>query len=472
MKSDNKPKMKTKKEKEIREYQDVASIRELTEYAQAYVYSVINEIYVGIGISLGQTERQAYLNCLNNPNQLTKAGFFDNIFKKFERMFPRRVGKFRIAKGIFNDGKPLSAAQWQKINKSISDYWREHTEDFVEDVSVKAYGLGKDVSAARMKRVTDYKKRGLIDYVKRLPATIGDAVKNFGMKPYEKRAMARAISNTAMHVTEVEDSIKQAIRAQVTNGINQGKTPQKIASDLYWDVQGGTNQHTAEKMRRNWSRIAVTEMQSIYEAGVLAPHEAEAEASITDPGRAQYFVFTGGSCNWCRAHQGTLVRLVPTDFVKDKGDESLSSMGISDPHTDIAIWIGKNNVGRYSYKEPRWLVCCPAHPHNVATMQPINPATERFNRETGGIEPKPFKIGNRVFSPDEHRKTVQQKEDFKKPVFVSDDRVRYKGNVYERVTPGEYDRKMAEWNKNPSNPIPVPTDSTSYNKIFGQAERL
>ena len=42
------------------EKQKVKYIRELTEYWIEYVNSVIDEIYVGVGMSLGLTEQEAY----------------------------------------------------------------------------------------------------------------------------------------------------------------------------------------------------------------------------------------------------------------------------------------------------------------------------------------------------------------------------------------------------------------------------
>jgi hypothetical protein len=47
----------------------------------------------------------------------------------------------------------------------------------------------------------------------------------------------------------------------------------------------------------------------------------------------------------------------------------------------------------------------------------------------------------------------------------------FNNNLYERLSPERYERAKAEWDKNPSSAIPVSTDSTRYDKIFGEAER-
>ena len=461
--------MITKQDEEIKEYQDVRYVRELTEYWNAYVQALINEIFVGVGINLGLSPDKAYALAKTDPSKLNKAGFFQNIFDKFKRVFGYKTPKFRVNKPLITKGQPITAEQWDKFNQSLSTYWKAQMDKVTEDMVLKGFLIGRDTAKFRQKRIV-YRNKTLPEiqdqqYDGKMPSSIADAYRKFNFKKAEKKAITRSLNNVAMHVSEVENDIKDKIRKQIITGVNKEKSPEAIASDLYWNVQKDGN--NAESVRRNWSRIAVTETQTIYESGILAQYEDEAMESMADIRRAQYFAFTGGSCKWCRAHQGTIVRLIPSELVLDKTNDSLSSMGIKDPKTDIAIWIGKNNVGRYSYKEPGWNVCTPAHPHNVATMSPIDFETEFWNDKTGRVEKKQL---YRTENVPERKDHVIDKEE-RKPRFVSTDRVMFNNNLYERVSPERYERAKAEWDKNPSSAIPVSTDSTRYDKIFGEAER-
>jgi hypothetical protein len=50
-------------------------------------------------------------------------------------------------------------------------------------------------------------------------------------------------------------------------------------------------------------------------------------------------------------------------MVTDSSNDSLKSMGIKDPNTDIAVWVGKSNVGMRETKNVHgWRICTPAHP--------------------------------------------------------------------------------------------------------------
>jgi hypothetical protein len=159
--------------------------------------------------------------------------------------------------------------------------------------------------------------------------------------------------------------------------------------------------------------------------------------------------------------------LVPAGVIEDSKNESLKEMGINDPNTDIAIWPGKSNVG---LKQKNYMICCPAHPYNVATFQPIDLVNEFYNPKSGEVETRQKK---QKFVPqlkDYSYKSPEEKE-YRKPTFIENDYVRYNNNVYEAVEHVDYNSKYEAWKKNPSNPIPVDRNSTDYRQIFGEAER-
>jgi len=272
-----------------------------------------------------------------------------------------------------------------------------------------------------------------------------------------------------MYVKQTENGIEEAIREQIQIGIDNNKSPIEVASDLYWEVQNNedlVNQYTAESMRKDWNRIASTEIASIYESSILSEHEAEAMESIKDPKKAQYFVRTGGTCEWCLSLRGSIVRLVPLSIVSDTKNESLNSIGIKDPNTDTLIFIGKNNIG---LKKNDWMNACPGHPWNVATFQKIDLGEEEYNPKTDSIERK---IKKDRFTPEQvdySKKSKEEKEE-RKPKKISGGRIQMNNNIYEAVEPGEYNTKLEAWKKDSGKPIPVNVNSPSYRRIFEAAK--
>ena len=457
------------------EVYDVKYVRELLEYWNTYMYALINEIYVGVGVSLGLSEKQAYKLAKNNPVTMAKAGFFTTIFDKFKSIFSHKIPRFRPPKKILGDGKkPMTPAQWNIFNKTLGDYWTNNADNVAEDVTVKGYLLGRGTTGF-IQKDKPYKNKSLyqIDYDQYdggMPNNIRDAYNNYDFTNSEKNALNRSLSDVAMYVTQASNDVQEAIREKVTAGIEDGKSGVEIASDLYWDVEkdkGLKNKHTAESMRRNWLRVGKTETAMVYEAGILAPYEGEAAESLMNPKKAQYFVRTGGTCDWCQSKQGTLVRLVPTSVVSDRKNESLSAMGIKDPNTDIAIWIGKNNVG---LKKAEWMISAPAHPYNVATFSPIDIEDEYYNDKTDSVD-KRQKKSKHIPAMKDYSYQSEEEQEYRKPTFISADQVRYNNNIYERVDPDDYVQKKALWDRDPSLPVPMSTDSTRYDKIFGAAER-
>lgn len=458
---------------QLHEVKDEQYVEDLILYYQTYMNAVINEIFVGIGVNLGLPEKQAYVIAKTDPKKLEKA-FFKDVFEKFKNIFKYKIPKFRIKKNVFNQGKPLSPQQWDVINKSISEYWKQNTGKVTEDMVIKGYVLGRKSSKDRKAKV-DNTKKSLETIIKQEEKESGkkfsdrfdEAYRNYDFKNSEKNAMNKAFSNIAMYVSETEDSIKQAIRKNVTEGINEGKTAIETASDLYWNVQKETGQQTAESVRKNWNRISATEMNTIFEAGILAPEEGRAMESLKT-GKGVYFVRVGGTCDWCAPRQGTLVRLVPTSIVADNNDDSLKSMGIEDPFTNIAIWVGKNNVGR---KKQDWLICCPAHPYNRASFSPIDLDTQEYDPKLGRVVDKvPESLRRYGIKRGEQVKTEAEKEE-RKPKYIGDNRVKYNNNIYEAVDKSIADAKLEQWRKDPSLPIPVQIGSPQYRRIFESAER-
>lgn len=445
-------------------------IRELIEYYVSYGQAIIEEIYVGIGIALGLSEKEAYKLAEKNPNKLEKARFFEFIFNKFKSIFKHKPEKFRPKKNLIPlKDSPLTPDQWDKFNSNLDKYWKNEADKITGDLSTKGFLLGKETTNFKQKK-KPYKNKSLYQVVKDqfkgdMPDTIEKAYRKYDFTNSEKKIINKSLSNVSMYVTQTNNEIKESIRKIVNKGIEDGKTSVQIASNLYWNVEKDknlTNKYTAETLKHNWNRIAATELAYVYEAGVLAPYESQAMESMENPEKTVYFVRTGGTCDWCESKQGTLTRMVPADIITDSKNESLKEMGIHDPNTDIAIWFGKNNVG---LKQKDWLIACPAHPYNVATFTPIDLKEEFYNPKTGEVEKRQKK---EKFVP--QIKQEEKAKDFRKPTFIGDNLVRVGMNVYEAVDPDEYNKKLEISRKNPTVPIPVNKNSPAYSRIFEAAQ--
>jgi len=457
---------------EEKEVQPIKYIREIQEFWEAYIHAIINEIYVGFSVALGLSEKDAYAIAENKPDLLRKAKIND-ILDRFKSIFKYKIPKFRLKKKrIFSKEKPITSKEWNIISESLDKYWQNTADQITGDVTTKLYLSGKETAKFKKKN-KPYQNKSLYQiitdqYGGKMPSNISDAFKKYNKN--DKKNFNKLFSNTAMYVSQTGNDVKEAIRQQIHKGLESGKSNIEIASDLYWNVEKNeelVNKYSAQSMKRDWNRVASYETAAIFEAGKLSEYENEAYESLEDPEKAQYFVRTGGTCDWCMSVRGTIVRLVPTEIVADKTQERLSGMGIKDPNTDIAIWIGKNNIG---LKKQNWLISVPGHPHNVATFQPIDLKDEYYNPKTDTVQKRREK--KKYIPPmKEYAERSKKEQEYRKPTFIGSDLVRYQGNVYERVSPQEYAHKKMEWDKNPSKPIPVATNSTRYDKIFGEAER-
>jgi len=460
--------------KEDKEEFDVKYIKELDEYFTAYMSALINEIFVGVGINLGLSEKKAYSLAKNDPEKLEKAKFFSSIFDKFKGIFNYKVPKFRYKKKIYGDGKPMTPVQWDTFNNSIDSFWKDRANAVAEDLAVKSHELGKQTTEYR-KTKKPYKNKSLqqVDFEQydgKMPSTFSDAYKKYDFGNKEKQNLNKEFSSVAMYVTKTNDDIKEAIRQNIQIGMDENKSPQSIASDLYWNIEKNenlNNKYTAESLRRNWSRVASTELATIYNNATLQEFEDDAMKSLKASSKSVYFVRTGGNCKWCLSVRGTIVRLVPNEIVTDTKNESLRSMGIKDPHTDIAIWIGKNNVG---LKEKDWMISVPGHPNNVATFSPIDLGKEEYNPKTDDVEKKQEK-DKYIPQQIDYAERSKEEKDARKPTFVGANLVRMNNSVYEAVDSEDYKKKKAKWDKDPSLPIPVNKNSTDFKQIFDEAEK-
>lgn len=460
------------KKLEEHEQHDTKYMRELEEYVNAYFFALINEIYTGVAINLGLSANDAYKLAKSRPDELQKANFFKNIFNKFKGIFKYKIPKFRYKKKIYGDGEPMTPDQWDKFNRSIDNYWKEHANKVAEDFGIKSYMLGRDTAEYKEKK-KPYKRKSLFQmnfdqYDGDMPKTIAEAYKNYDFTNAEKKAINKSYSGIAMYVSNTSKDIQEAIRQNVQIGMDNNKSSVEIGSDLYWNVEKNenlNNKYTAESLRRDWNRIAATEIASMHNQGQIAPYENQAMESMKDPSKAVYMVRTGGTCDFCLAHRGTILRLIPAD-IADPSTDKLSDIGIKDPHTNLYTFNGQSNVGR---KQQDWFLCCPAHPYNKATLTPINLGKEEYNQKTDEVEFKPKKEQFVPQMKDYSYRSREEKKD-RKPKKIGGGLVTMNNNTYRAVDSTDYNTELEKWKKDPSKPIPVNRSSPQYKQIFWSAE--
>ena len=80
------------------------------------------------------------------------------------------------------------------------------------------------------------------------------------------------------------------------------------------------------------------------------------------------------TCEWCLAWEGTVARVFASqaEFAASPyygGGDTV----VGDPHAEVAVWPGKNNVGR---KPADWWICTPVHPNCSHGWLPWTPPTD------------------------------------------------------------------------------------------------
>lgn len=363
-------------------------VDELSNAVSEYVELLVKEIYSGIAFNMGI---QKYQPSLSRPVQITKAKDSSRMIK----ILTRKIKKLNIAGiNIYQRGKLLTPKQWESIEKQVVHYLRPYLSNLHEEITIKSILLALYTAEEenRRKSVREFGKKSYEQIVNErfsgfIPNNLKSARDRNLIGQEQERAFISGYEHAAQYIYRLEDEIKSAIRIQVGEAHRGGKTPAQLGSDLYWqkDDNPELKLYTAEFIIRDWQRVAITETATIYEAGKMAVNEMQARESLNDSSKAIYYVFIHGSCEWCNAHHGTIVRHIPLEIVGNTGDDLLSSRGISDPFTDIAVWQGKSNFG---FKQTQWRICTPPHPNGTATLTRFFPAEQKYDHKTGIVQLK------------------------------------------------------------------------------------
>lgn len=374
---------------------DLKYIAELSDEFTYYISQLMLHVYNGIIDNIGISS-SSLLKAKKKSTKLTKSkikGLSKKIKGFIGRTLPSIKSKFwpkkiKLYQEKFKKYYVPDKATFDEFKNQVSDYMQPYLDGLSEEMAVKGVLLSM-VSLQEEnqgKTIKSYgSKRGYLDieqdyFSGAIPDTIRSAQERYNLSDNIQQAINHSHSRTADYITEMKGQLLTSVREQITTAARQNKSPQKLASDLYWMKRDKPElkQYTAEMNMRNWRRVANTELAHIHETGKLAAMEDEAEKSIDGTAKPIYMHFNGsGRCDWCKSKLGTIVRLVPASLSGGNTD-SLKSMGIDDPFTDIGIWPGKNNFNR---KKSEWWICTPAHPNCPDSFSKIDPESQEYDRK-------------------------------------------------------------------------------------------
>jgi len=384
------------------EFNDLKYLQELmddsTYYYSQVILNVFNALVKALGVNPNKIDKKppsffikSYIDGLNEIKQLIRKIISNNPPPELNLIRHRVIEMFRNRESI-------NSERWLALENDIKNYLRSQGVFISERMAVKAILLAFATNELETRYERDIQRFGNKSF-KQIEeefydGKIPDTIKEAQLRGYSTKSTIESMKDIqdriAIYVQKVNDQVMTAIRNKVVSAINEGKTPKQLASDLYWmrkedDNFKNVDHDTAQMLIRDWHRVAVTELAYAHSYGKMLGYEEQAKKSIEQKELAVYYVFSGGTCDWCTPRQGTIVRHVPKDIVVDELNDDLHSMGIDDPYTNIAVWIGKNNV---KLKKENWRICVPAHPWNTATFIRIFPDKEKYDIEKKRIIPK------------------------------------------------------------------------------------
>lgn len=384
---------------------DLKYIQDLTGEFYYYVAQLIVRVYMGVCRNIGVANPDTL--AAHPPTQLAKGylGGLAQLGSRLKRIVGRRLNPnadfvLRGMKLYKKDGKPLTVAEWRAFEKQVTDYLRPYLDSLAEEMAVKGILLsmassemekqGKSVVQYGMRSYKQIENEYFHGYI---PDSLRSMEDRYKMDANVKKETALAYTRAADYMTRIDDRLRSSVKRQIEYAHRHDLSASELASNLFWSKEDipELGDYTAQVNLRDWRRVAHTELATIHERGKLAIYEDDAQNSLDNPEKAVYLVFNGtGRCEWCKDHQGTIVRLIPLEAVGDEMDDSLSSKGIEDPYTNTAVWPGKNNVG---LKQSQWRICTPVHPWCGDTFSRIYPEFQEYDKDTGRIR---YKLGKEV----------------------------------------------------------------------------
>jgi hypothetical protein len=229
-------------------------------------------------------------------------------------------------------GKPITQKELDKLLSAMDKYLNRNVGPLQEEFTISQAAVSRMISSLRESQEAEK--------IRNLPLNNiyhenirWDEITNYKqlekLFPGEYNRLKINERLLGTHITDLTDDLRTGIQTVLDRGFLSGDSRGKISQDLFYKF-GSAN--------KNWDRIIDTEATNIFNAQYIAEEVDDAEE-----GDDIYFVrreFSDSkTCDFCdQANKNPIIaKYVNTPLQDEK---------INDPVASIAIWPGKNNIGK------------------------------------------------------------------------------------------------------------------------------
>lgn len=265
-------------------------------------------------------------------------------------------------KVIFNPetGLPIYREDFNRIINAIERFLNKRLDPSAKKIVLNSVALGR-VMARRLLKLDPAEIRKLklkeVVYEEKPLDWIAESLErqNRLMGPLREDESARlsehykgisrmvevAEQSMGDHITQMEEDAVHAVRRSIINGVKGRSSKTEIAQDLF---------NKFGDLNRDWGRIAETETVESFNNAFL-----KETAIMAEPGEKVYFrrveMRDDYVCSYCEKIRGEVALYVNSPLSDDK---------IEDAVAKVAIWEGKNNIGRKA--KNYWMPAGTVHP--------------------------------------------------------------------------------------------------------------
>lgn len=326
------------------------------ERGEKFVYAAEEELVQQWGFEFADTLDSIYVTlcvALDLPKVTTFTKAIDNGIKE---MRPVSEALWYRGKIVYNPetGFPIYREDFEKILRAIEKFLNRRLDKMGKHIVLHSVALGRvlarklltiDPAEVRKLKLSEVKHEDKpiewmaesLERQNRLLGPLHPEERERLSNHYKKISTAVEIAEQSMgdHITQMEDSTLHAVRRSIIDGIKGRKSKTEVAQELF---------NRFGNLNRDWQRIAETETVSVFNNAFL--RETVATAAI---GEKVYFkrveMRDQFVCKFCEKIRDQIVLWVESPLLSEK---------IDDPVAKVAIWEGKNNVGRKAkdYRTP------------------------------------------------------------------------------------------------------------------------
>lgn len=328
------------RDKERAEQYVYASQKDLTEKWRNEVGGIIDVIYHGICSTFKIPVIKTFSKALDaigaNARPVSEAIWYNG----------------RI---VFNPetGQPINKKDFEKIIRALEKFLNKRLAPQGRKIVLNAIALGRTMARRLLETPeSELRKLKLVDIeyqgktIEWMSESLNRQDRLFGpVSISDKKKLINAVDiaeqSMAENITKITDEIRHAVKRTIIDGM-KGRLPKKQIAQRLFDRLGNVN--------RDWGMIVDTEMVDTFNNAFLR------ESSLSSyPGEKRYYKRIEANdkftCPWCKKIRNTVALFV---------DKPLEDDTINDPIAKVAIWEGKDNVGRSS--KNLWIAAGAQHP--------------------------------------------------------------------------------------------------------------